>query len=190
MKTDWSLTAECLEKFLSWLSADREEAWTKFEKLRKQLTARFVRRGCHIPEELFDQTVDVACRKIEWGEVDQSVDPGAYCYGVATNVIHEYWRRLQPVPLPDDLPDWKNAPAWDERELKCLDLCLDQLSPHDRDVVIRYHQDRGREKIEVHKVMAAQQGGLNALRVRVCRIKRSLRDCVSDCMKHEGALQQ
>jgi len=183
MKTDWSLTAECLEKFLSWLSQDREEAWTKFEKLRKRLTVIFVRGGCHIPEELFDRTVDVACRKIEWGEVDRSVDPSAYCCGVARNVLHEYWRRPQPEPLPEDVVGWADPPQWDERELACLDQCLDQLSQHDRNLVIGYHQHVGREKIEVHQDMAAQEGGLNALRVKVCRIKRSLRDCVSECMK-------
>jgi DNA-directed RNA polymerase specialized sigma24 family protein len=187
MKTDWSLSAESLEKFLKWLSADREEAGKKFEQLRGKLTQFFAWGGCHIPEELFDKTVDVASKKIESGAVDRSVNPFAYCSGVAKNVLNEYRRDVRLDPARDDIPSlWSPEPEWDERELACLTRCLDRLGAHDRDLITLYHKYEGRKKIEVRKEMAAIEGGRNMLRIKIFRIKNSLRDCVSACVQQAG----
>jgi len=70
-----------------------------------------------------------------------------------------------------------------EQELKCLDLCMDQLSPTDRDVITRYHQGQGRDKIETRRLLADGLGGANALRIKMCRIRKELRTCVVQCTK-------
>jgi hypothetical protein len=49
-------------------------------------------------------------------------------------------------------------------------------------VVVRYHQGQGHDKIETRKRLADRLGGVNALRIRMCRIRRELRTCVAVCL--------
>ncbi len=63
---------------------------------------------------------------------------------------------------------------------------MEQLTPGDRDVVTRYHQGEGRDKIETRKLLADGVGGVNALRIRMCRIRKDLRICVVDCIKRSA----
>ena len=55
--------------------------------------------------------------------------------------------------------------------------------PGDRDVVTRYHGQHGGDKIRVRLGLADGAGGMNALRIRVCRIRKELRICVVECTK-------
>jgi hypothetical protein len=191
MKTDWSLTAESLERFLSWLASDREEAGRRYEELRKKLIRFFTHGGCAAPEELFDVTVDRASKKIAAGEVEQTGDPEAFCYGVARFVLREYRRKDKTDPLPDELPKWEDEPNWDERELTCLDKCLNQLSEDDRDLARRYHTYERGEKIPMRRKMADEIGGQNKLRLRIWRITNRLRDCLDACLAQPaGGLAQ
>jgi len=185
MKTGWLLTAESLEKFLAWLSPDREEAGVKYQQLEKRLIVFFGRGGCHVPEELFDKTIDIACKKIDSGEVEPSVDPTAYCYGVARNVLREYRRQMKPVPMPENLASPRGGPDWDEQDLACMEECLTRLGQHQRDLVTRYYQGEGGEKIKVRKALAAETGGANLLRIKVFRIRNTLRDCVFKCVEQK-----
>ena len=73
-------------------------------------------------------------------------------------------------------------PQIHEQELKCLEHCMDQLVPGDRDIVARYHQGQGHEKIETRRRLADGLGGVNALRIRMCRIRKDLRVCVAACI--------
>ena len=191
MRTGWLLTAESLEKFLAWLSPDREEAGVKYQQLEKRLIVFFGRGGCHVPEELFDKTNDIACKKIYSGAVEPSVDPTAYCYGVARNVLREYRRDIKPGPMPEDFASPRGLPDWDEQDVACLEECLTRLGQRQRDLVTRYYQGEGREKIKVRKVLAAETGGANVLRIMVFRIRNTLRDCVFKCVeKKERGLHQ
>jgi DNA-directed RNA polymerase specialized sigma24 family protein len=185
MKTGWSLTAESLEKFLAWLSPNREEATVKYQQIEKRLIVFFGRGGCHVPEDLFDKTIDVACKKIDSGTVERSVDPTAYCYGVARNVLREYRREKKPLPMPEDFAAPRGGPEWDEQELACMEECLDQLAERQRDLVTRYYEAEGAEKIRARKALAAETGGANMLRIKVFRIRLTLRDCVSECVKQK-----
>jgi hypothetical protein len=185
MKMDWSLTPESLEKLLDWLDPDRDEAWNKFQQHKKRLAGFFTWRGCHIPEELADKTMDRVSKKVATGGVGHSVNRTAYCLGVAKNVLHEYWRDIDLDSITVDIPASRHEPDWNERELACLDECLDRLSQHDRGLVTRYHQyDRG-EKIRARKELADEEGGPNALRIKVFRIRNALRNCFVECIKHD-----
>ncbi len=190
MKTE-PPSEDAFRAFLAWLSPDREEAEVKYEQLRRMLIRFFTWGGCHVPDELFDETINRASKKIASGAVERSVKPYAYCRGVARNVLHEYWDEYKPGPLPDDVPWVDHEPDWSEEELACLDQCLLQLSEHNRFLVTRYTEVQGAEKIKVHRQMAAEEGGPNALRIRIYRIKNVLRDCVIDCLSQaNGALTQ
>ncbi len=59
--------------------------------------------------------------------------------------------------------------------------------PRSRDLVLQYYREEKREKIEHRKRLASRLGiGLNALRIRACRIRETLYQCVQTCLG-EGA---
>ena len=183
LKTDWSLTAESFAKFLRWLSPDEEEAGRKYEEIRKKLVRFFTWRGCDIPEELFDWTVDRACRKIEPGVPECSGDALAFCFAVGRFVLQEYWRRAKLVPLPEAMQLTQvNDPYGidqNEQQRERLEKCLNRLDQRSRDLITRYYQGEGRERIRARKELASEVGGVNALRIQVFRIRTKLRDWVS-----------
>jgi DNA-directed RNA polymerase specialized sigma24 family protein len=77
---------------------------------------------------------------------------------------------------------------WDERDLECLDECMDHLPERGRSIIIRYYEEEGREKIR-HRQMIADELGIeiNALRIEACRIRKRLRHCVSGCRRRKAA---
>jgi len=177
------LTAESFGKFIRWLSPDDELAVREYQSIRRKLVRYFVHKGCPDPDELFDQTVDIIVGKID-AIVERPASPLAYCYGVAKNVWRQNMRERKPVILDEDpvSPEASDSGVY-ERELQCLDHCVEQLSASDRDVITRYHHGQGREKIDHRRLLADGLGGMNALRIRVCRIRKDLRTCVTGCVK-------
>lgn len=176
-----ALTPEPFEIFLYWLSPDRDAAGKKYEQIRTKMVSFFSWRGCHIPEDLFDRTIDRACRKIELGAAECSGDALAYCYAVGRFVLQEYWREVKVAPLPYDLAFVNGTdPGWKEHELQRLESCLCRLSQRDRYLITRYYQGEGRERIRIRKQLAAQVGGINALRIQVFKIRARLRGFLSN----------
>jgi hypothetical protein len=141
----------------------------------------FTWRGCHIPDELFDRTVDRVCGKIALGAHEFSGDAVAYCWAVGRFILQEYWRGVKIGPVPEDLPcpEIKDSEKR-ERELERLEVCLNRLCPRDRDLITRYYQGAGRERIQKRKDMASTMGGMNALRIQVFRIRARLRESLSN----------
>lgn len=184
MKTEWPPSDDAFQAFLAWLSPDREEAGQRFEAFKQKFVRFFIHGGCHVPDEMFYETVARAANKIHSGKVDRSDDPTPYCHGVARRVLSEYHREPIPGELQEDFQDRDTVPDWNEDEMQCLDQCLSRLNEHHRDLVSRFFLYKGRKKIELHKEMAAQEGGSAALRVKVFRIKKTLRECVADCISH------
>ena len=176
------LTPEAFGKFLRWLSVEDESAIEVYQSIRGRLLKYFSRKACVDPAALFDQTIDIVVGKIEAGE--KILSPLAYCYGVAKNVWRQDRRKRRPVPIDRELrsPETPDSRA-SEQELECLERCVNRLSPSDRDVITRYHRSDGGEKIATRKVLAEGFGGMNALRIKVCRIRKDLRLCVVDCVK-------
>jgi DNA-directed RNA polymerase specialized sigma24 family protein len=169
------LTREAFDRFLCWLAPDRQEAGMKYEQIRKKLVGFFTWRGCHDPEELFDETVDRVIKKIALEDAECFGKPLWFCIGVARNVVHEYWRAPRLDPFPDDRPFAAHGPDWKEHEFECLDRCLDQLGRRDRDLIIRYYEGEGRARVQQRREMALEVGGVNVLRLRVFRILARLR---------------
>jgi DNA-directed RNA polymerase specialized sigma24 family protein len=176
-----ALTAEDFGRFLRWLSQDDERAVREYQLIRMKLVRYFMHKGCSDPDELFDKTVDIVVGKID--TCGDYASPLAYCYGVAKNIWRQNLREGKSGILDENtaLPVYAE-PHIHERELRCLDGCLDQLSPNDRDIVTRYYQGQGRDKIEARSRLADGLGGMNALRIRMCRIRKHLRVCVAECI--------
>ncbi|HLJ90627.1 MAG TPA: hypothetical protein VKZ53_27715 [Candidatus Angelobacter sp.] len=182
-----SLTPEAFSKFLQWLSQDKEQAAKLYLEIRGKLVKFFVRKGCADSENLTDQTLDRVAAIVH-DEPEKYPTPMSLCCGVAKKVWFEHLR----IPAPGVLESENiAAPIHDERgfsdcEERCLGTCLEELSQVQRDLIIKYHQHRGAEKIEVRKRLAEEHGGLNKLRITAYRIRVRLHDCISGCVQRSA----
>jgi len=71
-----------------------------------------------------------------------------------------------------------------EARLACLEEALAQLDPRDQHLIRTYYQGEKREKIDNRRRLAEKLGiGLNALRIRVLRIREKLEVPIADCMR-------
>lgn len=183
-----ALTPSAFEKLLAWLGPDRELAGHTYERIRSRLVKLFECRGCHDPEALADETIDRVSRRIAEGEEVHTPDPGGYFYGVARNVLRESWRRRRreqeasgppAASLSAPAPGLVEPAEAAQRKLECLELCLEALSPADRDLILGYYRRGDRILIQARRELAERLGlPLNALRVRAHRIRGRLEGCV------------
>ena len=180
------LTRESLANLFDFLDHDdRESAERKFEDIRNRLNRIFVCRGSVEPEELTWETIVRVAAKC--GDLLGSYvgDPALYFYGVARRVFHESVRK-RPLPPPMPAPD-----PWEEKELRarCLDLCMGLLEAEDRRLVIDYYRDEKRTRIERRRRLVERLGldSMNALRIRVCRIRKKLRRCMTQCLENKAS---
>lgn len=70
---------------------------------------------------------------------------------------------------------------------ECLQLCLQNLSAENRELILGYYAKEKQAKID-HRSELAQQLGISVqtLRVRVFRVRASLQDCIERCLKRKG----
>jgi DNA-directed RNA polymerase specialized sigma24 family protein len=69
-----------------------------------------------------------------------------------------------------------------EQRLDCLDRCLQELKPEQRDLIVEYYADDRRQKIERRRELATRLGiTMNALGIRAFRIRDGLMACVESC---------
>lgn len=180
------LGQEDLDRLLAWLDEDREEAGLIYEKIRWRLITIFAARGCPVPEELADETIDRVARRV--GDIADNYigDKARYFFGVANNVHHEYLKR----PAPPDTYEMNEAQPDKEQPDKervhdCLEQCLKRLAENDREMMLRYFSHEGKgTKVDLHKKLAAELGiNINTLRLRVLRTKQKLQPCVERCLE-------
>jgi len=169
---------EAFDKLLRWLDPDREKAAKKYQEIQFRLIRIFAAKGCSNPEDLVDESFNVAALKIDWLLEKYVGDPGFYIHGIAKKVLLE----IKPKPLPPR-PD----PDRNEQEQRsiCLDQCLDRLTtPKERRLVLEYHAKDKQERIRTRQRLAQEWGcTINALRIRVCHIHARLRPCIQECLK-------
>ena len=180
MKKNWELSQEAFDSLLSWLDSDREQAALKYEKIRGGLIKIFAGRSCGEPEDLADETINRVARKLKEIEKDFSGDRARYFFGVANKVHLEHLRRK----LPQAMPPPANDPDRIELEYNCLERCIERLPKENRDLLLRYHGAEGRVETELRQALADELGiAPNALRIRVYRIRQSLKECVEKCIE-------
>lgn len=171
------------DKMLRWLDPERGIAAERYEQIRTRLIRIFVGRNCWEAEELADRTLIRVSSKAQWLLDNYQGDQNLYFYGVANNVHHEWNRekaKLDKLPRPErpTEPD-----ARDELLADCLEACLGKLIPVQRRTVLEYFRKDERAKIEHRKQLAIELGiTINALHIRVCRIKTILEKCINDCV--------
>lgn len=181
------LTPEGFEALLEFLDPhDRERAGAVYETIRQRLVRLFEWRGLSNSEDLADETFNRVARRIQEG-VEVS-DPYPYFCGVARFIAKEVARReaarerrereewddRQPVLPAEELED--------EVRLSCLRRCLERLPQDQSILIVRYHQED--DHIRSRQKLSEELGiPMNALRIRVHRIRRKLEDCVRACMR-------
>ena len=180
----WELTQEAFEKLLAWLNPDREQAGKKYEAIRHKLIFILTCRGCPCPEDLADETINRAARKIP-EIIDNYVgDPSLYFYHVARKIHLEYGRK-KADPVLSPAPD---PPQELEQRYQCLEQCMKRLTSKNRELVLEYYQEEKQAKIDRRKELANRLGiAVNALRIRAHRIRASLQECVFECVKQMAA---
>ena len=128
-------------------------------------------------------------RRAETFDRERNVRPTTFVFGFASKVYLEYLRRPDraEVSLDDGGLETTQAPnpvVQDESEFECLDACLQNLPPEDRELVIKYYSREKSERVEMRRQLAEFLGvSQEALHVRVFRIRKSLRKCVVSCME-------
>jgi len=174
-----AINEEPFESLLAWLDPDREVAGQKYEVIRAGLIRIFVSKGSSDAEDLADETINRVSSRL--GEIDFQIngERTRYFYGVARKVQLEYLRRKTPQPPAETPIDSDRV----EAEFRCLEECISKLSPEHRELVLRYYQADGRQKIEQRKQLADELGiAPNALRIRAYRIRAALQKCLEKCV--------
>lgn len=182
MTKDSNMTLDNFDEMLLWLDSDRQKAVEKYEKIRRRIIKIYTNRGYRFPDEIADETDVRVCRKIsqivaKWNEGD---DPALYFYKVAKYVYLETTHQT-PAGLP--------APAPEPSERKellhaCLDQCLAQLQPQQRNLILQFHEGEKGVRIENRQRLAAKHGiNTKALSLRAFRLHRALRPCLNECLK-------
>lgn len=183
---EWILTEEAFAKFLACLDSDPVRSGEMYEELREALVKFLAWRGANFPEELVDETFNRVARKLDEGEVIR--DLSAYCHGVARGVLYQSLehpgnKRVELGELKAITFQEPNPNGSDLRQ-ECLNHCLSQLPAENRELIIEYYQDEGREKIDHRASMAKRLDiPLNALRSRARRIRSKLERCITRCRK-------
>jgi DNA-directed RNA polymerase specialized sigma24 family protein len=182
------LTSESLEALLAFLDSDRERAGALYESIRRRLIRLFEWRGFNNPEELADETFNRVARRLREGVKVGAENPYGYFCGVAQLVCKETARKgaRERGAIERWLPGSQvgDEPEADDR-LACLQHCLAKLPEDQRLLVLQYHQaeDHIRSRQSLAKELDLP---MNALRIRVHRIRKKLEECVGECL-HESA---
>lgn len=197
-KTRWVLTSEAFDKLLDCLDKDREQAGQKYERIRRRLVKFFECRACLWPEDLADETINRVARRINEGKEIWTANLAGYFYGVARNILHEYWgapernfsriENIAPLAHPStgvgDFTDVESIEWRFEKLLEALEQCIEKLSPENRDLIIRYYKGEKSEKIKNRKAIAKRlKIPPNALRIRAHRIREKLERAIEDRLK-------
>ena len=187
MNRNYPLSAAAFEGFLCWLGPDPETAGRKYEAIRSHLIMMFQARRCVFAEDLADATFERVARKVAQ-LTNYTGDPARYFYGVAKRIYlehqHEFrtaCRRLEATPvMTEDDQDW-------DRQLRQLDEALSMISNSDRDLILRYYTGDGPTKIKERRALAEQLGiAPNALRLRVFRIRKEIKDMLRSNVNWHG----
>lgn len=203
--SDPGITQAAFDRLLFELDPDREQAGLKYEAIRHKLTNLFRWRGCVNPDEYVDMTIDRVTRKFQEGAEIHARDPYLYFHGVALNVLREHWKKVEkhnttaldelvPSQAPSENPIVKQEMESDRLEtelrLDCLNHCIADLPKAQLEILTAYHDEKGGTKMAQRNELARKLDiPMNALRIRVYRIRGDLEACVGTCVKNSKTMK-
>jgi RNA polymerase sigma factor (sigma-70 family) len=179
---------ERFDDLLAWLNPDREQASSIYLDLRHSLLRIFSWNGCADPEGMTDETFDRVARQVHTLRNTFEGNPKLFFYGVANNLIKEYRKKVK-SHVPIEVIELVEGPPQEfeeetaERRKECLSKCLRKLPKRKRDLILAYYAKEKQAKI-IHRAEMAQQLGVSieALRVRMLRIRGTLEECIEQCL--------
>ncbi|HZD96317.1 MAG TPA: hypothetical protein VE133_18790 [Candidatus Sulfotelmatobacter sp.] len=179
------LTQEALDCFLKSLGPDRDSAGPRYLEVHRNLVRFFEWRGCPSPEDHADEVITRVAKRLADGE--QIRDTATYAIGVARFLLLEIQKNLEKErriasAQPETQPSTSDSQNL-ERRAECLRLCLDKLSPDNRELILEYYQGEKGLKIENRKRLTEKLHlTVSTLRMRALRIRESLLQCVENCI--------
>ncbi|MGH9144040.1 MAG: RNA polymerase sigma factor [Vicinamibacterales bacterium] len=197
LREEPTITKLAFTRLLAWLDDGVASHGERYLETRRRLVSYFDRRNRPAAEELADETLNRIARTLEQTGAIATKPPARYCYVVAKFVLLEDVRReRRHVPLDET---WHAGTVHRpihvgsdtglkvrEQRLDCLDRCLQELKPDQRELIVEYYADVRRQKIERRREMAARLGiTMNALGIRAFRIRDNLMACVEGCRQRQ-----
>lgn len=183
------MSQDDFDRLLQWFGPDRGISGKKYLETHEKLTRLFHFNGCNRPEDLADEVMNRVAKKPP-SLSNPNGGHVAVLIGFARKVLHEYWREKA---LFEELSDrCEERSSTDETTLKeimdlCLENCLGRLGDNNKHLLLEYHQYGLGEKVKHRKAMAEdRRTTLNALRLKACRLKSEVGDCVKRCSQSGG----
>jgi DNA-directed RNA polymerase specialized sigma24 family protein len=187
-KTKWSLDGVAFKKLIDQFSADRDKAAVQYDLAWRKVVRYFEWRSVRTADACADETMDRVARRLKEGQKIDKLMP--YIFSTAHHILQEVLKAesergaiaLEDAPLAYLQKKEPEIVDPDVR-LICFDRCLTELGAENRDLILGYYEGEGREKIENRLALAKKlKIPLNALRIRVHRIKRMLEECIAECL--------
>ena len=188
MARDSEIPPESFEAILAWLNPDRDVAASMYLQLRDGLERMFGSARCDDAEGLTDEVFDRVAKKVPTLREIYIGDPRAYFYAVARNVIKEQLKKVKTHASLEGIDATaKRVPEIEEETAamreECLQSCLRQLSPKNRDIILNYYAKEKQAKIDHRAALADRlDTSVETLRVRAFRIRQSLVKCIERCL--------
>jgi RNA polymerase sigma factor (sigma-70 family) len=191
-------------KLLRLLDDDPARAEEKVRRISAKLVRFFARKGCADSENLAGDTLfRVYCAIAKDKEITSQLQ--TFVFGVAQNVLMEDLKKRQraeaqfdeqsPVPEPPVAPPDQTLEleVW-EQELYhiCLQHCLEELKPEERELVVAYYSggnEEGASKRQREELARQRKMKRTALRRRAMRLRVRLSDCIQRCVAERSAKQ-
>jgi DNA-directed RNA polymerase specialized sigma24 family protein len=182
MKRDWSLTSYAFANFLRLLDPIPAAADEKYEQIHRRLVNFFEWNWCADPDHAADVAIDRAIRKVEDGTAISNIY--SYLLGIARLVLKEERKAARnALPLPIEVPAVEaEDQSYMEQRVTCLDQCLGKLNPEARDLFTAYYGEGTRDDLP-----AIYGATMNALRIRVFKVKSTLEHCLTSCIQGHPA---
>jgi DNA-directed RNA polymerase specialized sigma24 family protein len=179
---------ESLDDLLTWLDPNREVAISTYMDLRFALSRIFSWNQCADPQGMTDETFDRVASKLPKLKETFEGDPKLFFYGVANNLIKEYRKKVKSFSPVEFIEPSVHPPQEVEEECpdlreECLSICLGKLTTEKRQLILSYYSKEKQAK-SIHRAKMARELGvsLEALRVRMLRIRATLLECIEECL--------
>jgi len=176
-----TLTSESFAKLLKTLSSNEAEAAVVYTDLHTSLVRYFQLKGISEPDKAADETIDRVAEKIN--QENEIKDLIKYTFGVAKFVYLEKLRR-EKIGLHAADGFYLKTDASKEfgknDEFEPHRKCFENLYEHEQEFLSAYFEDLPFDQLfENRQKMADRENvSLNALRIRVLRIRKRLEDCL------------
>lgn len=134
-----------------------------------------------------DDVFDRVIKKLPKLKTTFTGNPKLYFYGVAKNLVKEYRKQVKSCATVESIEPAVDPQEFQEedadRREECLSICLRKLTKEKRALILSYYSKEKQEKIMHRSKMARDLGvSVEALRVRMLRIRVTLEQCIDQCL--------